>query len=78
MLMLGDVALVLQLIAFCFGLVLLHHAKKEGGLVRAAAIVLIVGSILLAASTCTGMCKVRASKWMEHVSKEMKEVRGHE
>ncbi len=70
---LGDIALMLELFGFVFGLVLLHKGSKEGGLVRAAGVILLIGSIFLAVCTGMGAYKMRCGKFMEHMSKEAKE-----
>lgn len=60
MFFLGDIALMLELFGFCIALVLLHQAKKDNGLVRAAGIILLIGSLFLAIMTSCGMYKKRA------------------
>ena len=72
---LGDIAFMIELFGFAFGLILLHHAKKDGKLLRVAGIVMIVGSILFAICTGMGVYKMRSHNWMEHMSKEMKEMK---
>lgn len=68
MFFLGDIALMLELFGFCIALVLL--SKKEGGLVRAAGVILLIGSIVLALCTSMGVYKRRA--FIEKEFKEMK------
>jgi hypothetical protein len=73
MFFLGDIAFMLELFGFCLALVLLHQAKKEDGLVRAAGIILLIGSIVLALCTSMGVYKRRAfieKEYMEHTKQE--------
>lgn len=72
MFFIADIALMLELMGFVFGLVLLYHAKKADGLVRAAGIIMIVGSIIIGIWTCMGIYKIRSHRMMEHM-KHMKE-----
>ncbi len=79
MFFLGDIALMLELFGFCFSLVLLHKAsrgccghdetRRENnghGLVRAAGVILLIGSLVLAGCTSMGIYKRRA-----FINKEM-------
>jgi hypothetical protein len=70
---LGDIAFMLELFGFVFGLVLLHYAKKDGGLIQASAVIMIAGSVLLALCTSMGTYKVCTHYKME-CFKEMKEA----
>jgi hypothetical protein len=76
MFFLGDIAFMLELFGLCFALVLL--AKKEGGLVRTAGVILLIGSIVLAVCTSMGVSKRRAfleKEYMEHMKHEKSEMR---
>ncbi len=76
MFFLGDIALMLELFGFCVALVLLHQAAKEnGGLVRVAGIILLIGSVVLALCTSMGVYKRRTmgKEVMEHMKKERSE-----
>ncbi len=66
MFFLGDIALMLELFGFCIALVFLARARTEGGAVRAAGIILLIGSLLLAFCTSWGVYKRRA-----YIEKEM-------
>ena len=73
MFFLGDIAFMLELFGFCIALVLLHQAKKENGLVRAAGVILLVGSIVLAICTSMGVSARRSffdKEYMEHMKQE--------
>lgn len=63
---------MLELAGLAFGLVLLHQAKKADGLVRAAGIIMVIGSIVVGICTGMGMYKIRSHHMMEHM-KHMKE-----
>ena len=66
---LGEIAFMLELFGFCIGLILLHKAASEGGLVRAAGIILLIGSIFLGLCTLTGAYERRAfieKEFMKH------------
>ncbi|MBS0656025.1 MAG: hypothetical protein JSR46_09625, partial [Verrucomicrobia bacterium] len=61
MFFLGDIAFMLELFGFCIALMFLHHAKKEGsGLARAAGVILLIGSVILALCTTMGVSARRA------------------
>ncbi len=68
MFFLGDIALMLELFGFCIALVLINRGKNEGGLVRAAGIILLIGSLVLGLCTSMGVSKRRG-----FIEKEMKE-----
>lgn len=78
MFFLGDIALMLELFGFCLALVLLHRGTSEGGLVRAAGVILLIGSIVLILCTGMGMYKRRAfldKENLEHMMKELTEMK---
>ena len=60
MFFLADIAFMFELFGFCLALVFLHRAKTEGGLVRAAGIILLIGSLVLGLWTAMGVNKRRA------------------
>lgn len=73
MFFLGDIAFMLELFGFCLALVLLHQAKKENGLVRAAGVILLIGSIVLGLCTSMGVYKRRMymeKKYMKCMTKD--------
>jgi hypothetical protein len=72
MFFLADIAFMWELIGFCMSLILLHKAKNEGGLIRAAGIVLLVGSLALALCTAMGVSKKRAFMQKERAEWMMK------
>lgn len=73
MFFLADIALILELFGFCLALVLIHQGSKEGGLVRSAGVILLIGSIFLAA--CTSMSVYKKRGFLEKKWEEMKQER---
>ena len=76
MFFLGDIALMLELFGFCVALVLLHQSRQENGLVRAAGVILLIGSVVLALCTSMSVYKRRTmgKEVMEHIKKERTET----
>ncbi len=60
MFFLADIAFMLELFGFCLALLFLHQGKKEGGLVRVAGVLLLIGSIVLGLCTSMGVYARRA------------------
>ncbi len=73
MFFLGDIAFMLELFGFCMALVLLHQSRKEGGLVRAAGIILLLGSLLFGFCTAMGVYARRTL-----IEKECMEMMKHQ
>ncbi len=71
MFFLGDIALMLELFGFCLALVFLGKAAKEGGLMRAAGIILLIGSLFL--GFCTTMAVSKRRGFLENEVKAIKE-----
>lgn len=78
MFFLGDIALVLELFAFCVALAFLHHASKENSaLLRVAGIILLVGSLALGVCTWMGVSKRRAFLEKAEVQQMTKQDKPH-
>ena len=60
MFFLADIAFMLELFGFCLALHFLHQGAKEGGLVRTAGVILLIGSIVLGLCTASGVYARRA------------------
>ena len=73
MFFLGDIALMLELLSFCLALVFLHYARvQNNGMVRTAAVILLIGSLILGACTSMAIYKRRALLCKELSLKDMK------
>src|SRR5262249_40811532 len=71
MFFLGDIALMLELFGVCLALVYINKAREAGGLVRAAGIILLIGSLLL--GFCTMMAVSKRRGFIENEMKSMKD-----
>jgi hypothetical protein len=73
MFFLADIAFMWELFGFCIGLAFLGRARTEGGLARAAGVILIIGSLALALCTAMGVNKRKGWFDKEHMKRAMHE-----